>query len=1320
MHAHYQAIFALFLMATATLPSPQAARAATLTVTPFTDTTVDPPLPAPVVDEADIAQLLGPNDTRVIAGIPAGFTWVGQTFTTESDPMGYELKAVTFRMPAGFGTTNPPSGTIAVGTVSGTSFTPIASESFTGLSGFYLGYGTFTLDTPVHLDPSTLYGVLVTPSPFLRYATDQAPPDTYAGGASVVSDGSTIQSWLLGDPEGDLVFHLDVNVFMDRDNDSIADASDNCPDTPNPAQEDMDSDGQGDICDRDTISTNFVSDSGTFLAQTPFYSVRLAATGVITFGESGGYFPNSPFVNNFPAEVIKIAPDNFATASGAGFPAASAAGLAQASWDHVTAQTQFACNPASDTDCLALDPSDRVVRAHLDSGANSIVYSVEVPPAATVAGQPYSLTMKLDLRDHCGSGCNINASEVGGFPVAEQSGRIAIFAATDTIRFSAPQCVAFGTTNVLEDDGANVTVIEQTTKELGDTAQTCPGGAECGANISEGEREPLMQSSYTTEENHADNVLGTWTMTGDTSPNTYILTAKCPASFVDIHRQTTSRFAVGFSVSSLTEASFGTGNTVNLNRSVRFDEEALVTGTDTTFMVENARLGTGGFHTFDGQATDYSLLPNNGGTLAIERVVDEGPQAGMTFQGSNVELDGTTRYMCPNGCSGISVHPGSRVAPSHPGLAASPARHVANKMVRPSFAVSRLEVMDASYAVSGRDVDIDAELISLRQREDPTCVSSTAKQTCYFGVSVKGDEGPVINWNPSEAGDHRVVSGPVDMSVCASADQVGDGTCNPVILYDPPQVGQASLRVRQLNLSGLADVNNPNFTLVQPPGSGVVCDGVEVCEIGNEAFDAAARDCMPRPGSLAQASVLRGVEAAVRVSGKSNTCRMGLRGTLCQEGEPLSFDPALNPGGVDPVPTSKACLQNIKVANVTSGFIVGTNSEVFIRDAEINHVQNTGISFGNTAANEATRPDVLAAGGSCDPHPTIADACLTAGNLNSCPDCAIGGKDLRTNIAEGRSAKLKVEVRDSWVCSDPASLEPTCGQNIVIPMSSVDDQDLTIEQPTSERTIARRPMALAGLPITIHEGPDVAKHPQLLEYAIVNNNIGVRSPAVGKDNYNAVAAVSPMAIATIAGNAYLPGRGSPPVTESSAPELQRLIATVKTDPATPQINVQILSMAEPVPLPVGTVDENGLPNDTCPADPDKTEAGVCGCGVAETDSDGDGVADCVDNCPNDADPLLTDADNDGLGDVCDNCAFVSNPDQVDSDADGQGDVCDSTPHHAQCACNLDGGNHGQYVSCVVKALKAEGKQYLSEIKSVAARSRCGLAGAAGEKDPAKH
>jgi hypothetical protein len=54
----------------------------------------------------------------------------------------------------------------------------------------------------------------------------------------------------------------------------------------------------------------------------------------------------------------------------------------------------------------------------------------------------------------------------------------------------------------------------------------------------------------------------------------------------------------------------------------------------------------------------------------------------------------------------------------------------------------------------------------------------------------------------------------------------------------------------------------------------------------------------------------------------------------------------------------------------------------------------------------------------------------------------------------------------------------------------------------------------------------------------------------------------------------------------------------------------------------------------CADDPNKDQPGQCGCGVPDTDTDGDGIADCVDNCPNDANADQADDDSDGLGNVC--------------------------------------------------------------------------------------
>jgi len=81
------------------------------------------------------------------------------------------------------------------------------------------------------------------------------------------------------------------------------------------------------------------------------------------------------------------------------------------------------------------------------------------------------------------------------------------------------------------------------------------------------------------------------------------------------------------------------------------------------------------------------------------------------------------------------------------------------------------------------------------------------------------------------------------------------------------------------------------------------------------------------------------------------------------------------------------------------------------------------------------------------------------------------------------------------------------------------------------------------------------------------------------------------------------------------------------------------------------------------------------------DADGDGIPDCIDNCPAVRNPDQADADHDGIGDACDtcqdsdhdgfgdpgfplnacprdNCPTVFNSDQTDTDHDGLGNACE--------------------------------------------------------------
>jgi len=76
-------------------------------------------------------------------------------------------------------------------------------------------------------------------------------------------------------------------------------------------------------------------------------------------------------------------------------------------------------------------------------------------------------------------------------------------------------------------------------------------------------------------------------------------------------------------------------------------------------------------------------------------------------------------------------------------------------------------------------------------------------------------------------------------------------------------------------------------------------------------------------------------------------------------------------------------------------------------------------------------------------------------------------------------------------------------------------------------------------------------------------------------------------------------------------------------------------------------------HDQCPNDPNKSIPGTCGCGIPDTDSDDDGVPDCIDACPGEPD---TDSDGDGVADCDDVCPGFD--DTIDSDGDGIPDGCE--------------------------------------------------------------
>jgi hypothetical protein len=132
--------------------------------------------------------------------------------------------------------------------------------------------------------------------------------------------------------------------------------------------------------------------------------------------------------------------------------------------------------------------------------------------------------------------------------------------------------------------------------------------------------------------------------------------------------------------------------------------------------------------------------------------------------------------------------------------------------------------------------------------------------------------------------------------------------------------------------------------------------------------------------------------------------------------------------------------------------------------------------------------------------------------------------------------------------------------------------------------------------------------------------------------------------------------------------------------------------------------------------------------LSSSDTDGDGILDDMDNCPDVFNTDQLDTEGDGTGNACDsdddnddvldgsdNCPLQPNLDQADTDGDGAGNACDTDDDDdgvldgfdscpgtlagevvntagcaiAQlCPCDNAWKNHGAYVSCVAHTAKA--------------------------------
>ena len=147
---------------------------------------------APTPSGDDIYQLAGTlsaddDDSGVWNNRPTQ----GQTFLTLSNPDGYLLNSITVKA---FNTDGPEGYTVRIGTISGSVFTPVASDTSNLLGATANNFMTYTFGTPVLLNPNTqyafdLHGLPISPAGFRL--VNNADPSSYLNGVAYSTNDGT-------------------------------------------------------------------------------------------------------------------------------------------------------------------------------------------------------------------------------------------------------------------------------------------------------------------------------------------------------------------------------------------------------------------------------------------------------------------------------------------------------------------------------------------------------------------------------------------------------------------------------------------------------------------------------------------------------------------------------------------------------------------------------------------------------------------------------------------------------------------------------------------------------------------------------------------------------------------------------------------------------------------------------------------------------------------------------------------------------------------------------------------------------------------------
>ena len=178
--------------------------------------TISASMTVPTIDGGDQAMLNlsgrfdpGGNEGHIWSNRPIQ----GQTFTTGTNVNGYDLSSVTLQDEENNVSNNASPFTVRVGTISGNTFTQVATEDSTNTISYVTNnYMTFNFATPVPLSPSTVYGFEWDASGS-GFTTWNNADTNYAAGTGYSSGGGgTPNDTALVFRNIDRVFHADLTA----------------------------------------------------------------------------------------------------------------------------------------------------------------------------------------------------------------------------------------------------------------------------------------------------------------------------------------------------------------------------------------------------------------------------------------------------------------------------------------------------------------------------------------------------------------------------------------------------------------------------------------------------------------------------------------------------------------------------------------------------------------------------------------------------------------------------------------------------------------------------------------------------------------------------------------------------------------------------------------------------------------------------------------------------------------------------------------------------------------------------------------------------